>query len=188
MAKVSKTPPNPDLINAILTAVGAVISLIIVVSTASAIFTYISGAWAAGKGNFDDCESFVTYRGLEEFTDDDERLDYAAGLLDQRLYRAAEAFLSEFLETAEPDSRLSAAIRYNRGLAHLYLKEYDLAISDFSAVTGQADYPDAYYNLGNAFAGLGDYEKALEAYDSALELEQKPEYREVRDAVLALLD
>lgn len=188
MAKAFKKPPNPDLINAILTVVGVIISLIIVVGTASAIFTYISSTWAARWGDFDDCEPSVTYRELDEFADDDERLDYAASLLDQRLYQAAEAFLSKFLETAEPNSRLFVAIRYNRGLAYLYLKEYDQAISDFSAVTGQADYSDAYYNLGNAFAGQHDYEKALEAYDAALELEQKPEYSEVRDAVLALLD
>ena len=174
-----------DWIDMILITLGVVISLIVVISTAWAVIVSISGAQPTASNVPD---SSVSYRGLDEFADDDARLAYAASLLDQRLYRAAEAFLSEFLATVETDSRLSAAIRYDRGLAYLYLMEYNEAISDFSAVTAQADYPDAYYNLGNALVGLHRYEEALEAYGVAIELEEKPEYVEVRDAVLALLD
>lgn len=172
-------------IDMILITLGVVISLVVVISTAWTIIVYVSETPSAA---LDDPDSSVAYRGLDEFADDDARLAYAASLLDQRLYRTAEAFLSEFLATVETGSRLSAAIRYDRGLAYLYQMEYDKAISDFSAVTAQVDYPDAYYNLGNALTGLHRYEEALEAYESAIELEQKPEYVKVRDAVLALLD
>lgn len=185
MTKKFKPHADSNWIDMILITFGVVISLIVVISTAWAIIVYISGAQPTASNNPGSSEA---YRGLEEFADDDARLAYAASLLDQRLYQAAEAFLSEFLATVETNSRLSAAIRYNRGLAYLYLMEYDEAISDFSSVTAQADYPDAYYNLGNALMGLHIYEEALEAYESALELEQKPEYVDARDAVLAQLD
>lgn len=185
MTKKYDPHADPDRIDTILITLGMVISLIVVISTTWAIIAYIFGVQPTVP---DAPDSSVTYRGTDEFADDDARLDYAASLLDQRLYRAAEAFLSEFLATVETDSRLSAAIRYDRGLAYLYLMEYNEAISDFSAVTAQADYPDAYYNLGNALVGLHRYEEALEAYGAAIELEEKPEYVEVRDAVLALLD
>ncbi len=185
MTRKFKPHADSNRVDMILITLGVVISIIVAISTAWAIIVYISGTQPTASNVPD---SSVAYRGLDEFTDDDARLAYAASLLDQRLYRAAEAFLSEFLMTVETDSRLSAAIRYNRGLAYLYLMEYDEAISDFSAVTVQADYPDAYYNLGNALVGLQCYEEALEAYESAIELEKKPEYVEVRDAVLALLD
>lgn len=188
MAKRSKIPAGPNRLNAVLMLIGVVITLIIVISTASAIITHISNTRADGPDDPAGSEASAAYRGLDEFTDDDARLAYAASLLDQRLYRTAAAFLSEFLEGVEADSRLSAAIRYDRGLAYLYLQEYEQAVSDFTAVTAQADYPDAYYNLGNALAGLQNYEEALEAYDTALKLEQKPEYMEARDAVLALLE
>lgn len=185
MTKKYKPHTDPNRIELILMAIGMAISLIIVIFTARAIIVYISNTQHAAPN---DPDSSAAYRELDEFANDDARLAYAASLLDQHLYQAAEAFLSEFLATVEADSRLSAAIHYNRGLAHLYLTEYNQAISDFSAVTAQTDYPDAYYNLGNALVGLHLYEEALEAYESAIELEQKPEYVDVRDAVLALLD
>ena len=152
-----------------------------------AIIVYISDVQAVTPNDSAISATSAAHRGLEEFADNDSRLAYAADLLNQNLYRSAEAFLSEFLETVEPDSHMAAAIRYDLGLAHLYLEEYNQAVSDFSAVIVQVDYPDAYYNLGNALVGLQNYEKALDAYESAIKLEQKPEYIEVRNTVLALL-
>lgn len=187
MAKIPKTPISSTRLNTILMVMGFVITITTIISTVATIIVHTSNTQTTTPNDPTISETSASYRGLEEFADNDSRLAYAADLLDQNLYQAAEAFLSEFLVTVEPDSRLSIAIRYDRGLAYLYLGEYDQAISDFSIVTAQVDYSDAYYNLGNALVGLKKYEKALEAYESALKLEQKPEYIEVRDTVLDLL-
>lgn len=130
----------------------------------------------------------VTYRPLEDFENDDVRLAYAADLIGQGQHQAAAAFLSDFLAMVEPGSQLATAIQYDRGLAHLYLKEYNQAVVDLSTVTAQVEYSDAYYNLGNAYTGLEDDENALAAYEHAIALEQKPEYVAARDAALARLN
>lgn len=113
---------------------------------------------------------------LEEFKDDEERLAYAADLLNTGKHQTAVTFLSNFLATVEQDSHLATTIYYDRGLAHLYLKEYHLAVSDLSKVVKQAEYADAYYNIGNALVGLERYEDAIEQYKQAQQLKQKPEY------------
>lgn len=185
MAKTPKALIEPDRLKTISFVIRIVIITIIVVNTVVAIIIYISSMRAIVPA---EPATSAAHRELDEFADNDSRLAYAASLLDQNMYQSAEAFLSEFLSAVEPDSQIAAAICYDLGLAHLYLKKYDQAVSDLSAVIAKVGYPDAYYNLGNALVGLKDYEKALEAYETAIQLEQKPEYIVGRDAVLALMD
>lgn len=124
-------------------------------------------------------------RELEEFEDNETRLAYAADLLGAGEYRATVMFLSDFLVTVEPNSHLATAIYYDRGLAHLYLKEYHQAILDLSSVVEQVEFPDAYYNLGNAHLRLDDYEEALANYEHAQSLEKKPEYEDAMNIAKA---
>lgn len=183
MDKIPKTPDRPARFQTILIASGVLFSIITIISTAIAVTPYIGSPSPVNSAS----AAPEDYRRLEEFSDDNARLAYAADLLNQGRYELAEVFLSDFLLTVEPDSHMAAAICYDRGLAYLYLRDYSQAASDFSIVTAQVDYADAYYNLGNAMTGLHEYRAALESYESALKLEQKPEYKKAKDAVLNLL-
>lgn len=191
MAKSSSEAAPSTFGSKVITFLAVMASIAGIVGT---VWTIGTGLLDTAQGNIDPTPSAtvtpapsVTYRPLEDFEDDDARLAYAADLLGQNQPQAAEAFLSDFLAAVESGSQLAAAIRYDRGLAHLYLKDYNQAIVDLSAVITQAEYPDAYYNLGNAYAGLEDDESALAAYEHAIALEQKPEYTDARDAALARL-
>ena len=57
--------------------------------------------------------------------------------------------------------------REYRGEAWYRSGEYENALNSWS----QLDAADAHYNRGNSLAYLGDYEAAIQAYDSALALE-----------------
>lgn len=72
-----------------------------------------------------------------------------------------------------------------RGTANYRAGQYEQAAKDFAAQEG----PEARYNQGNALAQMGDYEKALEAYDQALE--QQPDFPQAaqnRQLIQDLLD
>lgn len=72
-----------------------------------------------------------------------------------------------------------------RGTANYRAGNYEQAAKDFAGL----DTPDAHYNQGNALAQSGEYEKALDAYDKALE--QQPEFADAeknRKLIQDLLD
>jgi tetratricopeptide (TPR) repeat protein/tRNA A-37 threonylcarbamoyl transferase component Bud32 len=59
----------------------------------------------------------------------------------------------------------------NRGTIHLNLKEYDLAVEDFSAALARNDhYAEAYANRGLALVKLDRKDAALEDFDKAIAL------------------
>jgi Ca-activated chloride channel family protein len=76
---------------------------------------------------------------------------------DQRARAALDAGDFQRARELAPDSALRAAAAYRS-------KDYPAAAKDFSA----GNDADARYNLGNALAEAGQYEKAIEAYDEAL--------------------
>ena len=123
----------------------------------------------------------------DRFEDDDDRLAYSANLLEHDQFQDAEGFLTDFLNLVESDSPIVSAIKYNRGLARLYSTNSRQAIDDFIDVTKCVDYPDAYYNIGNAYAILGEDDDALKAYTQAIALSEKPEYIRARDLILTRL-
>lgn len=58
-----------------------------------------------------------------------------------------------------------------------------------AALYASAETPDDYYNLGNAFAKAGEFEKAIESYDEALQLSPADaDIRFNRDLVAQLLE
>lgn len=192
MTETSKNYTAPTRLDTIVKVIGIIGTFVTMAGTIVGIYIQLRNAQtntipAPDAASAVVSEAPVIYRGLEEFEDDDARLAYAADLLGKGQHQAAEAFLSDFLATVEPNSYIATAICYDRGLARLYLEEYNQAVSDFSAVTEQVEYPDAYYNLGNALLGLENFEKALEAYEHALSLEQRPEYINARDVVQSQL-
>lgn len=122
---------------------------------------------------------------LDDFADDDERLAYAADLIGHGWYEDAVVFLKSFQDTTESGSEIELAIRFNLGLAYLYREDWYEAVNNLEVVAKRTNYPDAYYNLGRAYMGLNQTELALESFEKALDIEQKPEYEAARDAMLS---
>jgi Ca-activated chloride channel family protein len=72
-----------------------------------------------------------------------------------------------------------------KGVAFYFAQDYEAAIQQFSRV----ETAEGYFNLGNAYAHLGDYDQAKSSYDQALDLE--PDFIEAeqnRKQIQAILD
>ncbi len=84
----------------------------------------------------------------------------------------AEA-IDELKRAAELDPRFSEA-RMNLGAVYLETERWDEAIAEFEAVLGDMFYRTphlAHNNLGWAWFNKGEYDKAVESYRTALELD-----------------
>lgn len=64
-------------------------------------------------------------------------------------------------------------IYYNRGTNYLRLKKYDSAISDLKRANELRPTQYAYNNLGGAYLGKGEFDKALQSYNKAIQLNQE---------------
>jgi len=72
-----------------------------------------------------------------------------------------------------------------KGVAHYFDKDYEAAIQQFSRL----DTAESYFNLGNAYVRIQDYEKAETSYSQALK--RNPDYEEAennRKLVQVILD
>jgi tetratricopeptide (TPR) repeat protein len=59
---------------------------------------------------------------------------------------------------------------FNRGLAHLRLRDYAKAVADFNrSIDLEPNHHDAYFNRGLARQGLNQHAEAIEDYTTALE-------------------
>lgn len=62
-------------------------------------------------------------------------------------------------------------IYYNRGTEYLKLKNYNEAISDLKIATQlYPEWPYSYYNLGVAYLGGGEWQKAIEIFSRGIEI------------------
>lgn len=97
--------------------------------------------------------------------------------------RIADAALKQ-----EAEDEIKATLFYNSGLAHARLGEFPQAHSAFDQAVKIKPFADAYYALGLVCVNhLGRYDLAVEAFDNALALEQKPEYEAARASAYACL-
>lgn len=65
---------------------------------------------------------------------------------------------------------------YNKGICELELERYDDAVNSYiSCIEQQANHPQAWFNLGIAFAKKGDKDQALEAFARDYELHNRLE-------------
>jgi Ca-activated chloride channel family protein len=86
---------------------------------------------------------------------------------------------------AEAAERFEDPLWKGIAIASYATKDFDSAILQFSRLNS----PEAYFNLGNAYAHKKVYHKAVESYDLALAL--RPEYPEVaanRDLVKSIME
>lgn len=110
-----------------------------------------------------------------ELYQDDPLSQHLLGLtyLAKRMYNEA----AEHIEKAVLlNPRLNEA-HVNLGVAYLELQKWDMAIPHFNAVLGDILYrtpEDARYNLGSAYYGKGDYERAADSFKKAVEI--NPQY------------
>src|SRR5262245_16023129 len=81
---------------------------------------------------------------------------------DQRAHRAL--FNNEPEKAAELYSD-----DFSKGTALYKAKKYQEALKHLERVKT----PDGYYNLGNTLAALGQFDKAIEAYNEALKLDKE---------------
>jgi Ca-activated chloride channel family protein len=71
-----------------------------------------------------------------------------------------------------------------KGTAYYRAGDYENAVLQF----GQVDTAEGWFNLGNAYAGTGNYEEAVSAYDEAVR--RRPGWKEAeenREMILALI-
>lgn len=68
---------------------------------------------------------------------------------------------------------VDAEVYYNRGLAYIYLGEFQKAIADNNQVISlEPDNANAYHNRGSAYGSLGNYEQAIADLDTAISLNE----------------
>jgi tetratricopeptide (TPR) repeat protein len=64
-----------------------------------------------------------------------------------------------------------AAEYFNRGIFKLRLKEYEYAISDFDkAISLSPDFAEAYFKRGEAKSSSGSHYRAIEDYNTAIDI------------------
>ena len=84
-------------------------------------------------------------------------------------------FLSNYPLVRWSDRALRSALRYNLGLSLAKKKQFEPAIEELKAsVQLKPNFPEAYLTLANAYAGLGEYQKARWYYYRTLSL--APDY------------
>jgi len=93
--------------------------------------------------------------------------------IESKNYTDAEIYFSRHLEKFSNDVNAY----YNRGYARFKLKEYNEAISDFSAVLDKNGTMESYFYRGNCYYSLKEYKKASDDYTKASE--QQPVNPEV---------
>lgn len=58
---------------------------------------------------------------------------------------------------------------YQQGVALYHQKQFDKAVQAFTQATQESSSVNAWYNLGNSYAQLQQYEKAIESYQKVLQ-------------------
>jgi len=78
-----------------------------------------------------------------------------------------------------PNGDLAAAATYERGVLEYRSEQYSAAAASFRQVVRQTPpeplLGDAHYMLGNAYTALNDLDRALEAYDEAVQRDAAPD-------------
>ncbi len=107
----------------------------------------------------------------EKIAKNNAQLDHGYAIYYQRLgeYARADRYFAEALKKVPDDP----SINNNYGVLLTAIEKYDDAYLKFQAAYSNRDYPfrySAYENYGDVARLLGDYDKALEAYQQALSL------------------
>ncbi|WP_066224795.1 tetratricopeptide repeat protein [Formosa haliotis] len=107
------------------------------------------------------------------------RANFWKGECNYNLGNYAESVLDfkAFKQFAGSDSEESKVVDYNLGYAYFKQKDYNQATAHFSAFTqnyteDQIKLNDAFLRLGDGYFVSSNYNKAIEAYDSAIKLNQ----------------
>lgn len=104
---------------------------------------------------------------VTETVDPTEYFKIGSEASENKNYTDAEVYFSKYLDKFSND--LSAY--YKRGYARFKLKEYKMAISDFSRVLENSVTSESYFYRGNCYYSLKDYKNAYSDYTKALENE-----------------
>jgi len=78
-----------------------------------------------------------------------------------------------YYQEAALDDPLNEVVQFNRSDALYKLEKYDEAIEGFDKITGSKDLTlagKAWYNLGNSHFAKQDFQKSIEAYKKALDI------------------
>ncbi|RMH13785.1 MAG: tetratricopeptide repeat protein, partial [Gemmatimonadetes bacterium] len=112
----------------------------------------------------------VAYLGLKQYAQADSMLD------------KAEWIWPEYIEQIEPFRENAWIQAYNDALGRIEAGDERGAAELFEMANLVYDKrPEAYLNLGNTYANMGEFEKSVEAYRKAIEVVERPESKEERD-------
>lgn len=72
------------------------------------------------------------------------------------------------------EKRDQSVEHFNRGLSYLSIKQYDMAISEFTkAVEINPTYAEAYGGRGHAYCRKGEYDRAISDYTTVIKIDTK---------------
>ncbi len=113
-------------------------------------------------------------------------------VMDEHNYVRAQRCFERALRVADDQvaPSLMADIKNNLGRADLELGNIPGAVSNFeSAIKTKPLFPQAYFNMGNAFTSNGQPDVAVECYQNALRMDQNPAiYRALSNAYTRMGD
>ncbi len=156
------------------------------VPLSSAISRYKGHLWAYERRGSAYLLLNNTQAALADFQSSIDCAPYADAYLGKAIIRTYSGDYGLAVVDAELAIRNSAPLmavhwkaRRIKGECHNYLKEYDKALFELTIVTKRAFAPEdsnyqwrrsAFYQLGMAYTGLGEYAKAIEAFNVSIEI------------------
>jgi tetratricopeptide (TPR) repeat protein len=117
-------------------------------------------------------EAYMQFVGLAQDAPGYNNLAWSLAMLEY--YEPALEYSNQSLalDPSNPDSL------HTRGYIHLGLKEYQAALDDFErALNNNLSYVPVYRDMADAYAGLEQYEQAIQSYETYLNLAPAPEDR-----------
>ncbi|WP_018933852.1 rhomboid family intramembrane serine protease [Gracilibacillus lacisalsi] len=100
--------------------------------------------------------------------DETLQIQHIQQLLEEKQYQEVTEIVSRTLPYAD---QLEAELLFYRAYANIYLESFDIAKSDLeTAVQHRTDFEEAWYNLAILYQQENEYDKALQAMEQLLDL------------------
>ena len=168
-----------DILNAVLTAMGVLVALLIMILSTAAVLAY--SRYRDWKKIVDNAKKYVDeikeMRDKAEKHFNETRISQPEDLsLTEKPSEENRKTLDEFGKRLDLIEMLGVSLKpgdyTSRGNDFFYKSEYEKALKAYDkAIELDPNYAMAWFNKGTALGKLSRHEKALKAYDKAIELD-----------------